>query len=157
MSQATGRLKDLPAILVHGRADTLAPANHASRAYYAKNQSTAKGASNTRYIEVTNSQHFDAFLPGGPVFGGYEKRFVPLHVYLIRALDAMYAHLTTGAALPPSQVIHALPRCSPPFTCAVAPAITAANVPPIAANPPAGDRMPRARGPTAAGSRNPGR
>ena len=125
-----------------GCADTLVPINHASRAYFAKNQSQASGAANnTRFIEVTNAQHFDAFLPGGAVFGGYEKRFVPLHVYLIHALDAMYAHLTSGAALPPSQVVHTTPRCAPPFTCAVAPPITAANVPPIATNPPAADRI----------------
>jgi hydroxybutyrate-dimer hydrolase len=138
---ATARLKNVPAIIVQGRADTLVPINHASRAYYAKNQSQASGASNTRFIEVTNAQHFDAFLPGGAVFGGYEKRFVPLHVYLIHALDAMYAHLASGAALPPSQVVHTTPRCAPPFTCAVAPPISAANVPPIAANPPAADRI----------------
>lgn len=138
--QASARLKDLPAIVVHGRADTLVPVNHASRAYYAANQSKAKGATNTRYVEVTNAQHFDAFLPGGAVFGGYEQRFVPLHVYLGRALNLMYAHLTDGTALPPSQVVRATPRCGPPYPC-VAPAITAANVPPIAANPPAGDRI----------------
>ena len=137
---ATGRLKNLPAILVQGRADTLVPVNHASRAYFAKNQSTASGASNTRYIEVTNAQHFDAFLPGGAVFAGYEQRFVPLHVYFIRAMDAMYAHLTQGAPLPPSQVVHTVPRCGPTYPC-VAPPITEANVPPIAANPPANDRI----------------
>ena len=138
--QATAQLKDLPAIIVQGRSDTLVPVNHASRAYYAKNQSTAKGASNARYIEVTNAQHFDAFLPGGAIFGGYEQRFVPLHVYLIHALDAMYAHLTTGTPLPPSQVVHTIPRCGPTYPC-VAPPITAANVPPIAADPPASDRI----------------
>src|SRR6266550_7338478 len=89
--ELTARLKDTPAIIVQGRADTLIPINHASRAYYAKSQSTAKGATNVRYVEVTNAQHFDAFLPGGAVFGGYEQRFVPLHVYFIRAMDAMYA------------------------------------------------------------------
>jgi hydroxybutyrate-dimer hydrolase len=136
----TARLKNTPTIIVQGRADTLIPANHSSRAYFAKSQSTAKGAGDARYIEVTNAQHFDAFLPGGPVFGGYEQRFVPLHVYFNRALDAMYAHLTSGAPLPPSQVVRTTPRCGPPYPCA-APAITAANVPPIAANPPAGDRI----------------
>ena len=138
--QLTTRLKDTPAIIVQGRADTLVPVNHASRAYYAKNQSTAKGANNVRYVEVTNAQHFEAFLPGGAVFGGYEQRFVPLHVYFIRALDAMYAHLTNGTALPPSQVVHTTPRCGPVYPC-VAPPITAANVPPIAANPPATNRI----------------
>jgi hydroxybutyrate-dimer hydrolase len=138
--QVTARLKNTPAIIVQGRADTLVPVNHASRAYYLKNQSDAVGVSNARYIEVTNAQHFDAFLPGGAVFGGYEQRFLPLHVYLIRALDAMYAHLTTGEPLPPSQVVRTIPRCGPPYPC-VAPAITAANVPPIAATPAVADRI----------------
>ncbi len=138
--ELTARLKDTPAIIVQGRADTLIPINHASRAYYAKSQSTAKGATNVRYVEVTNAQHFDAFLPGGAVFGGYEQRFVPLHVYFIRAMDAMYGHLTSGTPLPPSQVVHTIPRCGPPYPC-VAPAITATNVPPIASNPPAADRI----------------
>jgi hydroxybutyrate-dimer hydrolase len=138
--QLTARLKDLPAIIVQGRSDALVPVNHASRAYYAKNKASAKGAPNLRYIEVTNAQHFDAFLPGGAVFGGYEQRFVPLHVYLIRALDAMYDHLTSGSPLPASQVVRGVPRCGPPYPC-VAPAITAANVPPIAVNPQATDRI----------------
>ena len=139
-TELTGRLKNTPAIIVHGRADTLIPANHSSRAYFLKNQAAAPGVSNARYIEVTNAQHFDAFLPGGAVFGGYEQRFVPLHVYLNRALDAMYAHLTAGVPLPPSQVVRTTPRCGPPYPCA-APAITAANVPAIAANPAAADRI----------------
>jgi hydroxybutyrate-dimer hydrolase len=138
--QVTARLNNTPAIIVQGRADTLVPVNHASRAYYLKNQSDAVGVSNARYIEVTNAQHFDAFLPGGVVFAGYEQRFLPLHVYLIRALDAMYAHLTTGEPLPPSQVVRTIPRCGPPYPC-VAPAITATNVPPIAADPAVVDRI----------------
>jgi hydroxybutyrate-dimer hydrolase len=136
-AQVAARLKNTPAIIVQGRADTLIPINHASRAYYLKNQSAAPGVSNARYIEVTNAQHFDGFLPLLP---GYEQRFVPLHVYMIRALDAMYAHLTTGEPLPPSQVVRTTPRCGPPYPCA-APAITPMNVPPIAANPAAGDRI----------------
>jgi hydroxybutyrate-dimer hydrolase len=129
-----------PAILVHGRADTLVPVNHASRAYYAKSQSRGASGRGVRYIEVTNAQHFDAFLAGGPVFGGFDQRFVPLHVYFNRAMDAMYAHLTTGAALPPSQVVRTTPRCGPPYPCVPAP-IGPANVPPIAAQPAAGDRI----------------
>jgi hydroxybutyrate-dimer hydrolase len=85
-----------------------------------------------RYIEVTNAQHFDAFLPGGPVFGGYENRFVPLHVYLNRALDIMYEHLKNRGSLPPSQVVRAVPRGGTP---GAAPAITEANVPPISDAP----------------------
>src|SRR6266545_1336168 len=58
----TSFLKNTPAIVVHGRSDALVPVNHSSRAYYANNQATARGASQLRYIEVTNAQHFDAFL-----------------------------------------------------------------------------------------------
>ncbi len=142
--QLGARLKNTPAIVVHGRADALVPVNHASRAYYAANQAAAPGVSRLRYIEVTNAQHFDAFLPGG-AFAGYEKRFVPLHVYLIEAPDRMYAHLTQGAPLPPSQVVRAVPRCADP-ACAAAPPLEASNVPPIADAPAAADRIEFRRG-----------
>ena len=98
-----------------------------------------------RLVEVTNAQHFDAFLPGGPVFGGYEKRFVPLHVYLIRSLDWMYDHLKHGKKLPPSQVVRATPRCADPLNCPTVPDIGASNVPPIAPSPAAGDRITMSR------------
>jgi hydroxybutyrate-dimer hydrolase len=125
------KLKNTPAIVVQGRDDTLVPVNHASRAYYAKNQGGASGVSNLRYVEVTNAQHFDAFLPA-TVIPGYDTRYVPLHVYLIQALDWMYEHLKNGKALPPSQVVHTVPRGGTP---GAAPALTAANVPPIQAAP----------------------
>jgi hydroxybutyrate-dimer hydrolase len=131
----TAFLKNTPAIVVQGRADALVPVNHSSRAYYAENQSTARGVSELRYIEVTNAQHFDAFLPAAP-FAGYDSRFVPLHVYLIRSLDWMYDHLTKGKPLPPSQVVRTTPRGGTP---GAAPPITSANVPPIQAAPAASD------------------
>jgi hydroxybutyrate-dimer hydrolase len=135
--ELTGFLKNTPAIIVHGRSDALVPVNHSSRAYYAKNQSISWGFSQLRYIEVTNAQHFDAFLPAAPL-AGYDSRYIPLHVYFIRALDWMYDHLTTGKALPPSQVVRGVPRGGAP---GAAPPLTAANVPPIQAAPPAGDRI----------------
>jgi hydroxybutyrate-dimer hydrolase len=131
----TGVLGNTPTIIVHGRADALVPVNHASRAYYAKNQDIAFGRSRLRYIEVTHAQHFDAFLPAVP-FAGYDSRYVPLHVYLIHALDVMYAHLKNGVPLPPSQVVRAVPRGGAP---GAAPPITEAHVPPILAAPAAGD------------------
>ena len=70
--------------------------------------------------------------------GGYENLFVPLHVYLGRALDRMYDHLKQGRPLPPSQVVRAVPRGGTP---GLAPAITAANVPPIEDAPAPGDRI----------------
>jgi hydroxybutyrate-dimer hydrolase len=134
---ASGSLKNTPSIVVHGRADALVPVNHSSRAYYAINQGGARGVSNLRYVEVTNAQHFDAFLPAAP-FPGYDSRYVPLHVYLIGALDWMYDHLKSGKPLPPSQVVRAVPRGGTP---GAAPALTVANVPPIQADPAAGDRI----------------
>jgi hydroxybutyrate-dimer hydrolase len=130
--QLTARLRGKPTLIVHGRSDALVPVNHASRAYYGANQlAEGSGRRDVSYIEVTNAQHFDAFLG----FPGYADRFVPLHVYLIRALNSMYAHLTTGADLPPSQVVHAVPRGPG------APPITAANVPDYSLNPPASARI----------------
>ena len=130
--QLTAQLKNTPAIIVHGRSDTLIPINHSSRAYYGKNQLMAKGATQLRYIEVTNAQHFDTFIDSA-AFPGYNELYVPLHVYLQRAMTLMYDHLKNGAPLPPSQVVRTIPRG------AGAPPITASNVPPILQAPAAGD------------------
>jgi hydroxybutyrate-dimer hydrolase len=127
-----GKLRGKPTLIVHGRADALIPVNHASRAYYGAHKlGTGRGHDKTSYIEVTNAQHFDSFLS----LPGYPERYVPLHVYLIRALNTMHAHLTQGRALPPSQVVRTMPRGTG------APAITAANVPPWAEVPLDGDRI----------------
>jgi hydroxybutyrate-dimer hydrolase len=108
--------------------------NFSSRPYYAQNQVVEGGASRLSYIEVTNAQHFDSFL----AFAGYDNRYIPLHVYFNRAMDAMWATLRNGAALPPSQVVRTTPRGG---TAGAAPAITPANVPAIAATPASGDRI----------------
>jgi hydroxybutyrate-dimer hydrolase len=127
-----GDLGGKPAIVVHGRADTLAPVNHASRAWYGANRMRDAG-SLVRYYEVTNAQHFDSFLP----IAGYDARFVPLHVYFFRALDLMYEHLKAGTLLPPSQVVRTTPRggASP------VPALQSENVPGWAADPTAANRI----------------
>ena len=127
-------LKGKPAIVVHGRSDTLVPVNFSSRPYLLRNSLVEGANSKLRYIEVTNAQHFDSFLP----FAGYDNRFIPLHLYFIRAMDAMWATLRTNAALPPSQVVRTTPRGG---VAGLAPAITAANVPAIAASPAAADRI----------------
>jgi hydroxybutyrate-dimer hydrolase len=127
-----GKLRGKPTLVVHGRADTLVPVNHASRAYFGAHKlAEGRGRSQASYIEVTNAQHFDAFLG----FGGYAERYVPLHVYLVRALNDMHAHLTQGAALPPSQVVRGVPRG------AGAPPITPANVPGWSVAPTDADRI----------------
>jgi hydroxybutyrate-dimer hydrolase len=128
--QLDGKLRGKPTLIVHGRADALIPVNYASRAYYGAHK-LADRRSAASYIEVTNAQHFDSFLS----FPGYPERYLPLHVYLIRSLNAMHAHLTQGAALPPSQVVRTVPRG------VGAPAITPANVPQWSASPPDADRI----------------
>jgi hydroxybutyrate-dimer hydrolase len=131
------RLRGKPAILVQGRSDALVPVNHASRAFIAQNHLAEGARSQARYLEVTNAQHFDAFIDN-PVLPGYDARFVPLHRYFIEAMDLMYAHLRDGAPLPDSQVVRTTPRGGPP---GAAPALTAANVPPVPTTVAAGDRI----------------
>jgi hydroxybutyrate-dimer hydrolase len=117
-----GDLHGKPTIIVQGRADTLLPVNHASRPYAALNSRTDRG-SRLHYYEVTDANHFDAIVTF------YPRVLVPLHLYGVRALDLMYAHLTTGASLPPSQVVRATARAS------AATALTQGNVPDISASP----------------------
>ena len=133
-TKRTGDLRGRPAVIVHGRSDTLVPVNHTSRPYYALNKLVEK-KSRLEYYEVTHAQHFDAFIDNA-FLPGYDSRAVPLHRYLIQALDLVYANLRDGAPLPPSQVVRTTPRGGAP---GAAPAITAANVPPISAMPAGGD------------------
>lgn len=130
----SGNLRGKPTLIVSGRSDALVPINHNSRAYSAYNRSVEGAASQLSYIEVANAQHFDTFL----TLSGFDNRFVPLHVYYNRAMDAMYARLKNGTALPPSQVVRATPRGGAP---GAAPAITATNVPRFVATPAAGDAI----------------
>jgi hydroxybutyrate-dimer hydrolase len=129
-----GNTRGKPVIIVAGRSDALLPINNAARAYVAYNRSVEGAASKLSYIEVTNAQHFDGFLG----LGGFDTRFVPLHFYFVRALDAMYANLKNGTPLPPSQVVRTTPRGGLPLA---APPITLANVPAISAAPAAADQI----------------
>jgi hydroxybutyrate-dimer hydrolase len=129
-----GNLRGKPTLIVAGRSDALIPVNHNARAYAAFNRVTEGAASRLSYIEVTNGQHFDSFLS----FSGFDTRFVPLHVYFNQAMDAMWAHLRSGTALPASQVVRTTPRGGTP---GAAPAIAASNVPPIVAAPAAANAI----------------
>ena len=130
--RVTGNLRAKPTIIVHGRSDALVPVNHTSRPYFGTNKIVEGAASRLSYIEVLNGQHFDAFLS----LAGYDTRFIPLHHYATQALNLMWNHLRTGAALPVSQVVRAVPRGG---TAGAAPPITTANVPPIVLTPTAAD------------------
>jgi hydroxybutyrate-dimer hydrolase len=127
--QATGNLQGKPAVIVQGRADTLIPVNHASRAYVGLNAKAEGASSKLRYIEVTNANHFDTNANSMPTV------IVPLHIYLFRALDAVYANLTNSTALPPSQVVRTSTRLTNSDV------ITTANLPLIAATPVAGNAI----------------
>jgi hydroxybutyrate-dimer hydrolase len=129
--QRSGNLQHQPAILVQGRADTLVPINHASRAYYAANKVIEGASSQVSLFEIQNAQHFDGFLP----FPSYAAALVPLHRYFIQSMDLMYAHLKTGVPLPASQVVRTSPRQS------ASTALGPSNVPPISATPAAGDQI----------------
>ena len=123
---------------MHGRADALLPVSHTSRPYAALNKKVEGAASKLSYVEVANAQHFDSFIGLPTVLPGYDSRYVPLHVYLNHALDAVYDHLASGKALPASQVVRTVPRGGTPGS---APAITAANVPPLATTPAAANAI----------------
>ncbi len=127
--RASGDLGGRPMVYVTGRSDAILAINHTSRSYFGLNQSVERDASRLHYYEVTNAHHLDVFnaLPG------FNERFVPLHHYLFQALDLLYAHLRTGAPLPPSQVVHTVPRGPG------APPLSEVNVPAISAAPDPGD------------------
>ena len=122
---ASGKLRQVPAIFVTGRNDGILPPNFTSRAYFGLNNVVEGSLSSLRYYEVTNAHHLDSFNQ----FPGYNSVFIPLHRYFIQAMDLMYDHLRSGRPLPPSQVVHTVPRG------VGAPPITASNVPPIADSP----------------------
>ena len=131
----TGNLHGKPAIIVHGRADALAPVSFTSRPYLGMNRIAESSNSKLTYVEVTNAQHFDAFIDN-PALPGYDTTMIPLHYYFIQALDRMYALLTQNTPLPPSQVVRTTPRGGTPGQ---APAITTTNVPSISDTPANGD------------------
>jgi len=130
--RVTGNLRAKPTLIVHGRADTQVPVNHTSRPYFGANKMVEGAASRLSYIEVLNAQHFETFLP----FAGFSERWIPLHYYDNQALNLMWNHLRSGAPLPGSQVVRAVPRGvgAPPISVTV-------NLPPIVTVPAAGDAI----------------
>jgi hydroxybutyrate-dimer hydrolase len=131
---ASGRLHGIPAIVLHGRNDALIAPNHSSRPYYALSRLADGRRSKITYVEVTNAQHFDAFL----ALAGYSDKFVPLHAYFIEAMDLMWAHLTDGKPLPKSQVVRTIPRG---VAGGVVPPLRRANLPPILIEPDRSSRI----------------
>jgi len=102
----TARLGNRPVVIVHGRADSLIPVNHASRAYYALNQRERGARDELRYYELEHGNHFDQVLPLPECAAAY----VPMQPWMGRGLEALLVRLTVGTALPPSQVLRSRPR-----------------------------------------------
>lgn len=130
----SANLRGRPALIVHGRADTLIPVGVSARPYYGANQLLEGEASRLRYIEVEHAQHFDAFL----TLPGFAENYIPLHIYFMQAMDRMFAHLREGAPLPESQVVRTGARGK--IGVLVNP-LTASHVPPIRARARRGDRI----------------
>jgi len=129
--RATGNLRGKPAVFVTGRADAILPINHTSRPYYALNQRVEGAASELRYYEVLNAHHLDVLNQ----FAGVGDRYIPLHHYYFQALDLVWERLTSGATLPPSQVVRAVPRGD------IATPLAQSNLPEIADQPADEDRI----------------
>jgi hydroxybutyrate-dimer hydrolase len=129
-----GNLRGKPTLIIAGRSDALVPVNHSARAYAAYNRAIEGTTSQLRYIEVTNAQHFDVFLP----LAGFDTRFVPLHGYFFEAMNAMYTKLKDDTPLPESQVVRTTPRGGLP---GAAPPLQAAQVPSIKPSPSAIDAI----------------
>ena len=128
-------LQGRPAIVIHGRADSVFPFNHSARPYVARSLAVQGVSSQLRYYEVLNAQHFEGAL-GDAALGGFDTRYVPLRHYLLQSLDLMYNRLVLNKPLPDSQVIRTSARGG---TTGAAPAITLSNAPLIPVTPAAGD------------------
>jgi len=139
-TKTSGDLRGTPTILLTGRSDALVFPNYHSRPYYGLNQVVEGKKSRLSYIEVVNSQHFEALISNlwlDPATG--EVQFVPLHYYLFQALDWMYDYLKGNrASLPPSQVMRPEPRGLEAYEVSDA---GSDLLPDIQENPVAGDRI----------------
>jgi len=127
---ATADVGKLPTLIVHGRADPVEPPDFTSRAYVGLHSLVSGDAGNLRYIEVTRATHGE---PGATATG-----LVPLTPYQLRALEAMWAHLSKSEPLPPSQVVR---TSAPSGVAGGKPQVEAADLPAIAAKPTTGNRI----------------
>ncbi|MFC7047679.1 3-hydroxybutyrate oligomer hydrolase family protein [Emcibacter nanhaiensis] len=118
-----------PAIIVHGRRDSLIHVNFASRSYYALNKAKKGDASDLHYYEVRNGQHFDAL----SMLPAFAAKLAPMHYYFEQSLDLMWDHLKKGAPLPPSQLLDTKERGMDP--AGTVPPLAADHMPAIAAAP----------------------
>ncbi len=98
-TRATGRLADVPLIVMHGRQDGLIPAAFSARPYVAAARTA--GAGDLVYWEIDGAQHFDSLVP----FPGMNTRYRPLIPLLWEALDRIDATLAGDRELGADRVI----------------------------------------------------
>ncbi len=139
----SGNLRGKPTVIVAGRSDTLLPPNHTSRAYAGLQLEGGRAAPASCATTRCSTASTSTASTRRGRRGGYDTLFIPVHHYMNKALDLVWAHMKQQTALPPSQVVRTVPRGGTP---GAAPAITAANVPDIAAAPAAGDTITTAAG-----------
>jgi len=107
--RATPRADARPVLLMHGRVDGLVPVGHSSRPWFHASTAAGGDTAGVRYYEIERGQHFDAFLPAP----GFKGHYTGMQPFFDAAMDLMAAHLRTGSALPPSQVVRADLRATP--------------------------------------------
>lgn len=107
----SGDLQGKPAIIMHGRADQVVAPNHGGRAYYARNRQV-DARDDVVYWEIENGHHLEMFAYLlAPNLGFYatppnmQHRYAYIHPYFEQALNQMFAHLSSGEALAPSQLV----------------------------------------------------
>jgi hydroxybutyrate-dimer hydrolase len=93
----------LPILIAQGERDGLLPIAFSSAPYV---QALEAAGVAPVYWRVPHAQHFDAFL----ALPGFGDGYVPLLPYGYAALDALWAHLVDGAALPASRRFDTRPR-----------------------------------------------
>lgn len=101
--QVSAPAAGLPVMVIHGLDDGLIPPAFTSTPYVA---AARAAGSDVHHWQVTNVQHFDAFL-GVPVYGA---QYLPLLPYVYEALDRTWTHLESGASMPVDAVIETTPR-----------------------------------------------
>lgn len=93
----------LPILVAQGEGDGLLPITFSGTPYV---QALEAAGRTPTYWRVPHAQHFDAFL----ALPGFGEAHVPLMPYGYALLDALWAHLATGAPLPASQRFDTKPR-----------------------------------------------
>lgn len=93
----------LPILIAQGERDGLLPIAFSSAPYV---QALEAAGVAPVYWRVPHAQHFDAFL----ALPGFGDGYVPLLPYGYAALDALWAHLADGTALPASRRFDTKPR-----------------------------------------------